>query len=73
MQADYLLRSWVNKEIGGLINVITHGRNIKIFTGNSNPELAHEIAQRLNIPMGNSEVSTFSDGEISVNIYETEG
>lgn len=51
--------------------MITHGTGIKIFTGNSNPELAKEIAQYLGVPMGNAEVGTFSDGEICVNIYET--
>jgi len=51
--------------------MITHGKNIKIFTGNSNPELAKEIADRLGLPLGDSNVKTFSDGEISVNINET--
>lgn len=51
--------------------MITHGTGIKIFTGNSNPELAREIARYLGVPMGNAEVGTFSDGEICVNIYET--
>jgi ribose-phosphate pyrophosphokinase len=51
--------------------MITHGKNIKIFTGNSNPELAKEIADRLGLPLGDSNVRTFSDGEISVNINET--
>lgn len=47
------------------------GRNIKIFTGNSNKKLAEDIADILGISLGHSEVSTFSDGEISVNINET--
>lgn len=51
--------------------MITHGTSIKIFTGNSNHKLAQEIAGHVGIPMGNSEVTTFSDGEISVNIHET--
>ena len=46
-------------------------RNIKIFTGNSHPSLASEIACILGIPVGESIVGTFSDGEISVNICET--
>lgn len=45
--------------------------SIKIFTGNSNPELVDEIANILGIQVGLSNVSTFSDGEISVNIQET--
>lgn len=51
--------------------MITHGKNIKIFTGNSHPDLAQEIADILGVPLGKSKVSTFSDGEISVDIDET--
>jgi ribose-phosphate pyrophosphokinase len=41
-----------------------------LFTGNSNPQLAAEIASRLNLPMGKITVDTFSDGEIFVEIEE---
>lgn len=51
--------------------MITHGKNIKIFTGNSNPKLAAEIANSVGLTLGDSKVSTFSDGEISVDINET--
>lgn len=51
--------------------MLTHGNNIKIFTGNSHPELAKEIAEILGVPVGKANVSTFSDGEISVDISET--
>ncbi|MBZ4645074.1 MAG: ribose-phosphate pyrophosphokinae [Petroclostridium sp.] len=51
--------------------MITHGKNIKIFTANANPKLAKAIAEIIGIPVGNSEVGTFSDGEIFVNIGET--
>ncbi len=51
--------------------MITCGRNIKIFTGNSHPILAQDIADILGVPVGKSKVSTFSDGEISVDINET--
>lgn len=51
--------------------MITHGKNIKIFTGNSNIDLAKEIADKLGLPLGNARVSTFSDGEIAVDINET--
>lgn len=51
--------------------MITHGKGIKIFTGNSHPKLAKEIADILGVPVGASEVGKFSDGEISVNINET--
>ena len=41
-----------------------------VFTGNSNPELAHKIVQRLGLRMGNAKVDRFSDGEISIEIDE---
>jgi len=43
---------------------------MKIFSGNSDPELAKEICGHLNISLGDAEVSTFSDGEIMVQINE---
>lgn len=48
-----------------------HGKDIKIFTANSNPHVAAEIAKALGLPLGQSEVITFSDGEISVSIKES--
>ncbi len=51
--------------------MITHGKNIKIFAANSNPKLAAEIAEKLNVTLGESKVGLFSDGEIFVNIGET--
>lgn len=43
----------------------------KIFAGNSHPELAEEIAGIMGKPLGRATVTKFSDGEISVNIWET--
>lgn len=51
--------------------MISHGKDIKIFSGNSNPELAKAICAKLGLPLGSAEVKTFSDGESSVSIYET--
>lgn len=48
-----------------------HGNDIKIFTANSNPKVASQIADYLGLPLGKSEVKTFSDGETSVTIHET--
>lgn len=47
------------------------GRDLKIFTGNANKELAEKICMELGETLGDSEVGVFSDGEISVNIGET--
>jgi ribose-phosphate pyrophosphokinase len=43
---------------------------IQLFTGNSNRHLAQEIAEYLNISVGEATVSTFSDGEITVRLQE---
>ena len=51
--------------------MISHGKDVKIFTCNSHPELAKKIAEYLGLGIGDAQVSMFSDGEISVNIYET--
>ena len=51
--------------------MITHGKDIKIFSGNSNPELAKGICRELGLPLGDSECGTFSDGESFVSTYET--
>ncbi len=48
-----------------------HGKEIKIFSANSNREVAEDIARCLGLPMGKSQVVTFSDGEISVSIQES--
>lgn len=48
-----------------------HGKDIKIFTANSNMSVAHSIAEGLGLEIGQSEVSTFSDGEITVAIQES--
>ena len=43
----------------------------KIFTCNSNVGLAEEISGIMGKPLGKATVTKFSDGEISVNIWET--
>jgi ribose-phosphate pyrophosphokinase len=44
---------------------------VRIFAGNSNPELAREICAYLGVPLGNARVSRFSDGETRVEIEES--
>ena len=51
--------------------MISHGKNIKIFCGNSHPALAMQIASALGLPLGKASVNTFSDGEISVSIGQS--
>jgi ribose-phosphate pyrophosphokinase len=43
---------------------------LKLFGGNSNPELTAKICQHLQISQGKAVVQTFSDGEIMVEIGE---
>ncbi len=43
---------------------------LKIFTGNSNPALAGAMADYLDSEVGKADVSTFSDGEVQVEIRE---
>lgn len=51
--------------------MITRNQNIKIFSGNSNPNLAADIAKTIGVPLGLASVKRFSDGEISVSIEES--
>lgn len=44
--------------------------NVKIFTGNANPELAEKVTDKLGLTLGDISVNTFSDGEIAVEIKE---
>jgi len=41
-----------------------------VFTGNANPQLAHDIARHLMVPLGRSSVGRFSDGESTVELLE---
>ena len=51
--------------------MITHGTEIKLFSGNSNRPLAEAIAKQLDMELSIVECGTFSDGEISVHLGET--
>ncbi len=44
--------------------------DLRIFTGNANPELARKLCTDLDISLGKAQVTTFSDGEIRVEIGE---
>ncbi len=45
--------------------------NLKVFTGNANPELSKEIVDILGIKLGDIEVGRFPDGEVRVKIRES--
>ena len=45
--------------------------NYKVFAGNSHLELAEEITSIMGKPLGRATVNKFSDGEISVNLWES--
>lgn len=51
--------------------MIAHGECIKIFHCNANKELTRQIADIVGVPVGDAQVGTFSNGEISVNINES--
>lgn len=48
----------------------THG-TIKVFAGNASRKLAEDICSQLDLQLGQSEVSRFSDGESAISIKET--
>ena len=43
---------------------------IKLFTGNANPPLARAVANHLGADLGRADVTTFSDGEVRIEIGE---
>ncbi|OYZ23316.1 MAG: phosphoribosylpyrophosphate synthetase [Bdellovibrio sp. 28-41-41] len=45
--------------------------NLKIFSGNSNIELARKVALEAGVALGQSKISSFADGEIQVEIQES--
>lgn len=51
--------------------MIAHGKEIKVFTANSNVPFARGICTELGLELGDSTVTTFADGEVSVSINET--
>ena len=50
--------------------MISHGKELKVFAGNSNPELAAGICKSLKLDLGKSEAKRFADGECSISVYE---
>ena len=50
---------------------MTHGKEIKVITGNSNIPFAESVCRHIGIRLCSTEVKAFSDGEISVSLNET--
>lgn len=48
-----------------------HGNSVRLLTGNSHPELAQAVAERLNVLLTPCTVKKFSNGEINVKISES--
>nr|AIF26738.1 putative ribose-phosphate pyrophosphokinase [uncultured bacterium fosmid pJB84G2] len=48
-----------------------NGKDVCLFSLNSNHQLAEEIAQYVKVPLSQCEISRFSDGEINLDIKET--
>ena len=57
-------------DYGGKREMISHGKEIKVFAGNSNPELAEHICSELYRTLGKADVAQFADGECSVSVFE---
>jgi len=50
---------------------MSHGKDIKIISGNSNVPFAESVCRNIGLRIVNANVTTFSDGEISVSLFET--
>ena len=51
--------------------MIAHGKEVKVFAANACRDFAEQVCHQLNLELGDSEVKTFADGEVSVSIKET--
>ena len=51
--------------------MIAHGKEIKVFCGNSNPAFAKGVCGELGLHLGLREVKKLADGEVSVSVNET--
>jgi len=45
--------------------------SLKLFSCNSNPMLAEEMSRIIGVPLGQAEISQFSDGEIQIQLHES--
>lgn len=53
------------------MNATVKTANVRLFSLNSNPQLASKIADGVGVPLSKAKISHFADGEISVEIEES--
>ena len=51
--------------------MFSHGKDMKVFSGNANVGLAKDICRLIGIQLGNAEIGHFADGEVFASIYES--
>ena len=51
--------------------MISHGKDMKIFSGNANTGLAKDVCRLIGTQLGSSEIGHFADGEVFASIYES--
>ncbi len=51
--------------------MFSHGKDMKVFSGNANVGLAKDICRLIGIQLGNAEIGHFADGEVYASIYES--
>jgi ribose-phosphate pyrophosphokinase len=60
----------ITDEDRSIENLSLAGKNVLLFAGNAHPQLARDISQYIQVPIGNALVSTFTNGETRVKINE---
>ncbi len=51
--------------------MITHGKDVKVFSATAHRPFAESVCRTLNITLGDCTVASFADGEVSVSFNET--
>ncbi len=51
--------------------MITHGKDVKVFSATAHRPFAESVCRTLGIPLGDCTVTSFADGEVSVSFNET--
>ena len=45
-------------------------KDLRVFSGHSNPQLAERVVNYLGISLGRAQIERFPDGEISLKLFE---